>query len=53
MMDHVEQLIEIARRNKSKQVIYEKGDIYYPVIRTVSILRVFLVFCFHLNPLSN
>ncbi|KAM0828925.1 hypothetical protein ACQ4PT_067213 [Festuca glaucescens] len=34
MREHVEQLMEIARRKKSKQVIDENGDIDYPVIRT-------------------
>jgi ribosome biogenesis protein Nip4 len=38
MREHVEQLMEIARRKKSKQVIDENGDIDFPVIRTVSIL---------------
>jgi len=34
MREHVEQLMEAARRKKSKQVIDENGDIDFPVIRT-------------------
>lgn len=34
MREHVEHLMEIAKRKKSKQVIDENGDIDFPVIRT-------------------
>jgi hypothetical protein len=37
MREHVEQLMEKARRKKSKQIIDENGDIDFPIIRTVSI----------------
>ena len=36
MREHVEQLMEAARRKKSKHQIDENGDIDYPIIRTVS-----------------
>ena len=40
MREHVQNLMEMARRKKSKQVIDENGDIDYPVLRTVSLLPV-------------
>jgi hypothetical protein len=54
MREHVEQLMEKARRKKSKQVIDENGDIDFPIIRTVSIPQfVNLYFSFRPQPLSN
>uniref|UniRef100_A0ACD5XY09 Uncharacterized protein n=1 Tax=Avena sativa TaxID=4498 RepID=A0ACD5XY09_AVESA len=46
MREHVEQLMEAARRKKSKQVIDENGDIDFPVIRTVSVLHAFSMFSY-------
>jgi hypothetical protein len=40
MKEHVEHLLQIAKRKKSKQILDENGDIDFPVIRTVSILHV-------------
>jgi hypothetical protein len=40
MREHVEQLMEIARKKKSKQVVDENGDIDFPVIRSVSFLHI-------------
>ena len=45
MREHVEHLMELARRKKSKLVIDENGDIDYPFLRNVSVLATqFLVF---------
>jgi hypothetical protein len=43
MREHVELLMEIARKKKSKQVLDENGDVDFPVIRTVSILHVLIL----------
>ena len=41
MREHVEQLMEAARRKKSKQVIDGNGDVDFPVIRNVSVDMVY------------
>ena len=33
MREHVEHLLEVARKNKSNQVIDENGDIDFPFIK--------------------
>jgi hypothetical protein len=55
MRELVEQLMEKARRKKSKQVIDENGDIDFPIIKTVSIPQFISrqYFSLHTQPLSN